>query len=159
MKYVYKLLLKFPLLGSRYIWIYRKLGVQLESNVRISRDLKLIGNYSNLFCAENSEINPDSFILARDRVILGKNSTLAYKSVILTSANPNSPYNQLSSLYPSMTKPVIIGNDVWIGACAIILPGVTIGEFCIVAAGAVVTKDVPPHSLVAGCPARVVKCI
>ena len=57
------------------------------------------------------------------------------------------------------TNPVTIEDDVWIGANAVILPGVTIGEHCVVAAGAVVTKDVPPHSLVAGVPAKVIKKI
>ena len=57
------------------------------------------------------------------------------------------------------TNPVTIEDDVWIGANAVILPGVTIGNHSVVAAGAVVTKDVPPHSLVAGVPARVIKQI
>ena len=57
------------------------------------------------------------------------------------------------------TKPVTIEDDVWVGANAVILPGVTIGNHCVVAAGAVVTKDVPPHSLVAGVPAKVIKNI
>ena len=55
------------------------------------------------------------------------------------------------------TKPVVIGDDVWIGANAVILPGVKIGTHSIVAAGAVVTKDVPEYSLVAGVPAKVIK--
>lgn len=57
------------------------------------------------------------------------------------------------------TNTVTIEDDVWIGANAVILPGVTIGNHCVVAAGAVVTKDVPPHSLVAGVPAKVIKNI
>ena len=57
------------------------------------------------------------------------------------------------------TKPVTIEDDVWIGANSVILPGVTIGNHCVVAAGAVVTKDVPPHSLVAGVPAKAIKQI
>ena len=57
------------------------------------------------------------------------------------------------------TTLVVIGNDVWIGANAVILPGVTIGDHSVVAAGAVVTKDVPPHSLVAGVPAKIIKKI
>lgn len=57
------------------------------------------------------------------------------------------------------TKPVVIGNDVWIGANVVVLPGVTIGSHCVVAAGAVVTKDVPDRTLVAGVPAKVIKTI
>ena len=52
------------------------------------------------------------------------------------------------------TKPVIIGDDVWIGANAVILPGVTIGKHCVVAAGAVVTKDVQDNTIVGGVPAK-----
>ena len=55
------------------------------------------------------------------------------------------------------TRPISIGNHVWICAKAIILKGVTIGDGAVVAAGAVVTKDVPPYSLVGGNPARVIK--
>lgn len=54
-------------------------------------------------------------------------------------------------------KPVIIGDDVWIGTRAIILPGVKIGNGVIVAAGAVVTKEVPDYTVVGGCPARIIK--
>lgn len=58
---------------------------------------------------------------------------------------------------PEGIKPVVIGDDVWIGTSAMILKGVTIGDRSIVGAGAVVVKDVPPDSVVAGNPARVVK--
>ena len=55
------------------------------------------------------------------------------------------------------TKAVVIGDDVWIGANAVILPGVTIGSHVVVAAGAVVTKDVPANALVGGVPAKIIK--
>ena len=57
------------------------------------------------------------------------------------------------------TKPVVIGDDVWIGANAVILPGVTIGKHAVVAAGAVVTHDVPEKSLVGGVPAKIIKSL
>ena len=57
------------------------------------------------------------------------------------------------------THQVVIGDDIWIGTNAVVLSGVTIGNHCVVAAGAVVTKDVPPHSLVAGVPAKIIKHI
>lgn len=54
-------------------------------------------------------------------------------------------------------RPVYIGNNVWIGDRAVILPGVTVGDGSIIAAGAVVTKNVPPYAIVAGVPAKVIK--
>jgi acetyltransferase-like isoleucine patch superfamily enzyme len=54
-------------------------------------------------------------------------------------------------------KPVVIGDDCWIGGHTVILPGVTIGQGCTIAAGAVVTKDIPAWSVAMGVPARVVK--
>jgi acetyltransferase-like isoleucine patch superfamily enzyme len=55
--------------------------------------------------------------------------------------------------------PIVVGRNVWIGAGATVLQGVTIGDDAVVAAGAVVTRDVPPRVLVAGVPARVVKAV
>lgn len=57
------------------------------------------------------------------------------------------------------TRPVVIGDDVWIGANAVILPGVTIGRHAVVAAGAVVTQDVPENTLVGGVPAKIIKSL
>lgn len=55
------------------------------------------------------------------------------------------------------TKPVTIGNNVWIGANAVILPGVTIGEHVVIGAGSIVSRNIPPYSVVVGNPAQVVK--
>ena len=55
------------------------------------------------------------------------------------------------------TRPVIIGNDVWIGRNAIIMDGVEIGSGAVVASGAIVTKDVPPYAIVGGVPAKVIR--
>lgn len=61
-----------------------------------------------------------------------------------------------SPTYASVEKPVIIEDYVWIASRATILPGVTIGKESVVASGAVVTKDVPPLSIVGGVPARII---
>lgn len=61
--------------------------------------------------------------------------------------------------YLAQAKPVTIGNDVWIGGKASIMPGVTIGDNVVIAAGAVVTKDVPANTLVGGVPAKVIKIL
>ena len=55
------------------------------------------------------------------------------------------------------TEPVVIGDDVWIGRRAIIMPGVTIGNGCVIGAGAVVTRDIPAYSVAVGVPAKAIK--
>ena len=142
---------------SRYSnrW-YNSLGVK-GHNFRISSKVTIVGDYQNLELGENAEINTGCFLLLKDNLIMGKNSTLAYQASILTSSNPNGPHNKLAKLYPKTTKPVIIGDNSWIGAKSIILPGVSVGNFSIVAAGAVVNKDVADYTVVAGVPAKAIK--
>lgn len=77
-------------------------------------------------------------------------------SVKITSENhPLDPAGRKTVLL----KPVVIKRNAWIGAGATILPGVTVGENAVVAAGAVVSRDVPPNTVVAGIPAKVVKTL
>lgn len=92
-------------------------------------------------------------------VTIGSNVNLA-QGITITALNHNfSETNKRIDEQGISTNAVTIDDDVWIGANAVILPGVKIGNHCVVAAGAVVTKDVPPHSLVAGVPAKVIKQI
>ena len=63
------------------------------------------------------------------------------------------PYERSSTI----AKPIKIGNRVWIGIAATVMPGVTVGDNSIIAAGAVVTKDVPTNCIVAGVPAKIIK--
>lgn len=92
-------------------------------------------------------------------VCIGSHVNLA-QGITVTALNHNfSDPSQPIDRQGVTTKPVIIGDDVWIGANSVILPGVTIGRHCVVAAGAVVTKDVPDNTLVGGVPARMLKKI
>ena len=90
-------------------------------------------------------------------VTIGSHVNLA-QGITVTALNHNfSETDKRIDEQGVSTTPVTIEDDVWIGANAVILPGVSIGTHSVVAAGAVVTKDVPPHSLVAGVPAKVIK--
>lgn len=92
-------------------------------------------------------------------IYIGKNSTLAYRAMLTTNANPNAPYNELCKIYPPKHEKIWIGDNVWIGAGAIVLPGCKIGNNCVVAAGSVVCSDVPDNVMVAGAPATIKKKI
>ena len=92
-------------------------------------------------------------------VCIGNNVNLA-QGITVTALNHNfSDVTQRIDEQGVSTQPVVISDDVWIGANAVILPGVTIGSHCVIAAGAVVTKDVPDNTLVGGVPAKVIKSL
>ncbi len=149
-----KAILLIPAFRGRQ-FAYKFLGVHAVDNCNFfMAHPTVIGDYHYLYMHENSRINKCCMILARARIEIGENSGLAYGATILTGADPR---NELNKLYAPQKAPVIIGKNCWIGANSTILPGVTIGDYCIVAAGAVVTKDVPSGVLVAGNPAVIKK--
>ncbi|WP_218970350.1 hypothetical protein [Shouchella patagoniensis] len=80
---------------------------------------------------------------------------IAPKVNLVTTNHPISP----SERRATTSKPIVIKKGAWIGVAATVMPGITIGEHSIVSAGAVVTKDVPNHVIVAGVPAKVIKKI
>ena len=88
-------------------------------------------------------------------ISIGEGSLIGHQVSIATINHDMDPAKRASMSF----RPVVIGKDVWIGDHASILPGVTIGDGAVVAAGAVVTKDVPPRTVVGGVPARVIKTI
>ena len=90
-------------------------------------------------------------------VTIGSHVNLA-QGITVTALNHNfSDARKRIDQQGVSTAAVTISDDVWIGANAVILPGVTIGRHSVIAAGAVVTKDVPPYSVAAGVPARIIK--
>lgn len=102
----------------------------------------------NVFVNQNCTFYDLGGIDIGDEVMIGPNVS------IITSGHPLEPSERRAAV---TAKPVVIERNVWIAAGSIILGGVRIGENSVVAAGSVVTRDVPPNSLVAGNPARVVR--
>lgn len=92
-----------------------------------------------------------------DQLYIENKVAISHRVTLILMVDPGP--SPLQKIYTPRVLPIIIKKGVWIGAGAIILQGVTIGEFSIVAAGAVVINDVPPYSIVGGVPARVIKMI
>ena len=109
----------------------------------------LIGN--NFFANFNLTILDEAIVEIGDNVFIGPNVS------IYTACHPLDPEARNTGV--EWAEPVTIGNSVWIGGSAVILPGVTIGDNSVVGAGAVVTRDVPSGVVVAGNPARIIKHI
>ncbi|MFA4946620.1 MAG: acyltransferase [Candidatus Micrarchaeia archaeon] len=106
-------------------------------------------------CGDDLRVNRDCNFYAGGGLTLGNGVIVGQRVSIITA---NHDYSHAPLLRaPLVRKPVKIGDDCWIGAHAVILPGVTLGKGAIVAAGAVVTKSVPANTIVAGVPARVIK--
>lgn len=105
---------------------------------------------AKLFLGSNSFINCDCKICCEKEIRIGDDCAISYDFIVMDS-------NVHSICGKRNTKPVVIGNHVWIGARVTILSGVTIGEGAMIAAGSVVTHDVPSKCLAAGVPAKVIK--
>jgi acetyltransferase-like isoleucine patch superfamily enzyme len=88
-------------------------------------------------------------------ITIGDGTLIGHNAVLVTLNHGIAP-NDRRTLYPA---PIVIGKNVWIGASVTIIPGVTIGDNSVIAAGAVVTKDVPENVVVGGVPAKVIKYI
>jgi len=108
-----------------------------------------IGNYCS--------INPFTVIYAAGGGTIGEHVRIAPHCMIVASNHNFEDPERLIREQGVVAMGITIGDDVWVGSHANILDGVTVGEGSVVAAGAVVTKDVPAYSIVAGVPARVVK--
>lgn len=109
----------------------------------------------NITIGKNVFINSCCCFQDQGGIEIGDNVLIGQQVVIATLNHDSAPTKRKNML----PKPVRIGNDVWIGAHASILPGVTIGNGAIVASGAVVTKNVLPNTIVGGVPAKIIKVI
>ena len=147
---------------SKYAWyihdhIAPKAKMKKGRNVRI-HPLASLRCGENISLGENSHINQYCCIWAskNSKIVLGDNILMGPGAKIFSSnhnKNVDIPMNEQEWI----EEDVIIGNDVWLGANAVIVPGVKIGDGSIVAAGAVVTKDVGSNTVVAGVPATIIK--
>ncbi|PFG63608.1 maltose O-acetyltransferase [Thioclava sp. ES.031] len=108
---------------------------------------------SNIRLGAGVFLNYDCVILDVVAVTIGDRTQIGPKVQILTADHPRDLESRRTGL--EFGRPVRIGEDVWIGGGAIILPGVTVGDGAIIGAGAVVTRDVPAGATVAGNPARI----
>jgi acetyltransferase-like isoleucine patch superfamily enzyme len=107
----------------------------------------------NIKLGKNVFINHACTFMDRGGINIEDDTKIGPKANLLTSNHPLDPAHRKELV----STPIWIKKNVWIGAAATILPGVTIGENSVVAAAAVVTQDVPPNTVVAGVPAKVIR--
>ncbi len=115
-----------------------------------------VGNSKNIRMGNNTKINYGVYIQGRYNVEIGENVVLSARCMIFDSGL-DVKQMLLTDRLPHIKSYVKIEDNVWVGAGAIILPGVTIGHHSVIAAGSIITKDVPPYSLYGGNPGRIIK--
>lgn len=130
--------------------LYRMAGVKIGRQSSFHWRTRFFSPWK-LDIGHNSIVGNDAMLDARNGISIGNNVSLAMGVWIWTMEHdPQDP------CYGVTGGPVIIEDYAWISCRAVILPGVTVGKGAVVAAGAVVTRDVPPYAIVGGVPARVI---
>ena len=126
--------------------------LKTEGSFSIYYDCDIIVFENGVLEVGSGFFNSNVKIRCKNNIKIGKNVAISHDVTIMDSDAHNINYEGYQ-----MTKPIIIEDNVWIGSRALIMKGVNIGAGSIVAAGSVVTKDVPANSIVAGVPAIVIK--
>lgn len=158
----FKLLSYFP--GSSKGAIFNRLRVRVLGEIAagvgdrcLIRSGVVINRPENFCIGSDSGLGTGSLISCEGKVVIGSRVLMGADVIIYTS---NHVWSEERGTYFGQglnVAPVTVGDDVWLGARCIILPGVSIGDGVTVAAGAVVTKDVPSLAVVGGVPAKIIK--
>lgn len=131
-------------------FFYRLAGIKIGRGSTIHTGARFY-DPKNIVIGQDSIIGEGAVLDGREKLIIGDHVAVASEVMIY-----NSEHNIESKTFQAEDKPVKIEDYCFIGPRSIILPGVTIGKGAIVAAGAVVTKDVPPYAVVGGVPAKII---
>ena len=129
---------------------YRAGGIRIGKGSSIHMGVRFYDPH-NIFIAEDTIIGEEAVLDGRDKLVIGSHVALATGVMIV-----NSQHEINDEFFSPSNAPVIIEDYVFIGPRAIIQPGVKVGKGAIVAAGAVVTKDVAPFAIVGGIPAKII---
>jgi acetyltransferase-like isoleucine patch superfamily enzyme len=130
--------------------IYRLMGMKLGRNACIHRGLEL-RSPENIEVGEGSIIGFDCILDGREGIKIGRHVNLSSGAALWTLQ-----HDHRDPQFGAVGGQIVVGDRAWISFRATVLPGVNVGEGAVVAAGAVVTRDVPAYAIVAGVPARVV---
>jgi maltose O-acetyltransferase len=144
-----------PSYRLRHLWYRGALGVALaaDATVQMGCHLWFYGpgqmRRSGLRIGERTIVNRGCCLDARGPLSIGADVSISAEAVLLTTEHDHDDPD-----FPLVSRPVVVGDQVWIGMRAMVMPGVVIGRGAVVAAGAVVTRDVAPLDIVGGVPAR-----
>ncbi|MEP6755196.1 MAG: acyltransferase [Chthonomonadales bacterium] len=138
--------------------LYRLAGIKIGEGTNIMGTMELEGPgpiWKNFSMGPNSLITGPLYVDLNAKVTMGHGACVGHHTVFITSSHDMS--NPEHRCGPAIKMPIVVGNGCWIGARVTVLAGVTIGDGAVVAAGSLVTKNVPAHTLVGGVPAKPIR--
>ena len=138
------------------VFLIKMIFKSVGENVNIQKGV-YFGKGKKISIGNNSGSGEYSRLAQADDIIIGNDVMIGQELMIITHNHKFSDKSVLLRLQGGISQPVIIKDNVWIGARVIILPGVTVGQGSVIAAGAVVVKDVPPYAVYGGVPAKLIK--
>lgn len=120
-------------------------------------DNAVTGDYRHLTMGQHAYLGKGCFLDLVEAITIEDEAAVSGVCVLLTHGDPGTGRFMERTYFPRVTGPIRIGRRAWIGAGAVLLPGVTVGECSVVGAGAVVVGDVEPFTVVGGVPARLLR--
>lgn len=142
--------------GARRQLLRELLGSLGDGSVILPRFQCDYGTYISI--GANSFLNYDAILLDCAPITIGDDVAIGPRAQLVTAHHPIDDHNARRG-GSELASPVVIGDNVWMGAGVIVCPGVTIGDNSVIGAGSVVTRDVPAHVLAVGNPCRVIRDI
>lgn len=140
------------ILFTKFLLIFPPVKWFIKKNLKHCKNIDFVPGfrylYGNIY-AKNCHLC-DTFFVDYAPIYIGEYTKFSFDNILITSGHEKNDFSKV------FAQPITIGKNVWITSKCIILGGVTIGDNSIIAAGSVVTKDIPPNCIAAGNPARVV---
>ena len=138
------------------VLLLNMVGAKIGKNIFIYPGVWIIPG-KNLVVGNNVDLAKDVIITTTGGVFIGDRTLIGYRTQILSANHSIPPIGEPFPVSGDSFAPIHIANDVWIGANCIITAGVEIGEGAVIAAGSVVTRNVPPNAIMGGVPARLIR--
>lgn len=137
-------------------WLMSLRGTQTGRRIKLWGGI-WIDQFTPLAIGDDVTIGQGVMLIVGGGIKIGNRTMIGHGSKLISVGHQIPPNRGQMRFSGPEQAPIFIADDVWIAAQAVILPGVTIGEGAVVAAGAVVTKDIPPFAVVGGVPAQLIR--
>lgn len=135
-------------------------NVKIGDNTKIASGVRIFGSEENqLLVGNNCYFGPNTIVEGYNaKVTIGNHVSFAQNVNLMSGSGPNAS-EIMQRIFPVLKGAVIIGEHTWLGANVVIMPNVTLGNYCVVAANSFVNKSFPDYSVIGGTPAKLIRTL